>query len=380
MSVKTKTLKFRVYPTKRQKREIFRQLNNHRDLYNFCLNERIDTYKLTKKSPSCFDQIKANVPKFKNSCNVSSLQQTVRRLDKSFQNFFRRVKHGDTPGFPRFKKSFSSIEFIPTDGASLKTTTNGKQHVYIQHVGNLKLIKHREILDHSRITLKYNLGQFFVCFTVEYTPPVVKQKNGSVGIDFGLKNFITTSEGNVIHSPKFLKRSLIKLKKATSKRDKAEKGTSERKKKGIVVRNIYRKLLNQRSDFNHKLSCTLVRNYGTICLENIDLLGLKSDIKNVNRTYDDVSWGQFTQMLNYKAESAGCQIIYVDPSYTSQTCSKCGTVREDKLELTNRTFSCLCGYKDDRDKNAARNILGLGLRSLIPESPRLGLQSVPVLS
>lgn len=351
-------LKFRLYPNKYQKRELFRQFSKHCNLYNFCRNERIETYKATKTSPSGIDQIKTNVPKFKDRTNVSSLQQTVRRVDKAFQNFFRRVKQNQKPGFPRFKKYFNSIDFVAGDGVKIK----GKK-LYIQFVGEVKIIQHRSLPIYSRVTIKYQNGQFFASFIIDAPIKVLEPNNKTIGLDFGLKTFITTSDGEKIDSPKFLKQKLKQLTKVASKRDKIEKGTKERKNKTKVVQTIFRKITNQRSSFNHTLSNKLVIENGVIIIEDLNIQKLSSGpINNINRTYNDVSWAQFAQTLTYKAENAGRKVVRVNPSNTSKICNKCGLIHN--LDLKDRVMSCDCGNCQDRDINAAKNILALGLQCL----------------
>lgn len=364
-------VKFRLYPNKSQKRELFRQLSKHCELYNFCRQERIDTYEKTKTSPSGIDQIKVNVPKFKDRANVSSLQQTVRRVDKAFQNFFRRVKQGQKPGFPRYKKQLNSIDFTAKDGVKVKGKER-KGKLYVQHIGDIKMVCHRSLPEYSRVTVKYQAGQFYASFTIEAPLRVLERSDKTIGLDFGLKTFVTTSEGKQIDSPKFLRQSLKRLKKACSKRDKLQKGSIERRKKAKTVRVIYRKVTNQRLDFNHKLANGLVKENGLIAIEDLDIRKLSSsNISNVNRAYNDVSWAQFAQMLTYKAESAGRKVIRVNPSNTSKTCHNCGKVHI--LSLEDRIISCECGHIEDRDVNAAKNILALGLMS--SKILRLGLQS-----
>ena len=330
----------------------------HKELYNFCLDERIKSYKEIQKSPSCFDQITTNIPKFKNLTNTTSMRETIRRLENAFQSFFRRIKQGIKPGFPRFKKLLNSIDFVSGDGAKIK----GKR-LYVQHVGDIKIILHQELPKHSHIIVKHQKGQWFASFTIDAPIKTLFPSLKTIGLDFGLKTFITTSDGDKINSPKYLKRSLQRIKKASSRRDKCEKGSSERKAKSKIVSNIFRKITNQRADFNHKLSQDIVSQYGTIIIEDLDIKKLSSgDIKNINRTYADVSWAQFAQMLTYKAEHAGRNFICVNPANTSKACHKCGKLHD--LTLDDRVIACECGYANDRDVNAAKNILRLGLQSL----------------
>ena len=345
----------RLYPSKAQKKELFRQFDVHRDLYNFCLKEKIDTYEATKTSPSCYDQIKANIPKFKAETNTSSLQQTVRRLDKSFAAFFRRMKNGETPGFPRFKKKFKSIDFMAGDGAKIIGSK-----LRIQHVGSIKMVNHRGVKQFTRVNVKFVHGDWYAFFTSEKEIETFPQTDQKIGLDFGLKTFLATSNGEKISSPMPLRDNIKRLAKATSKRDKAPVNSKERKKRNRVLRNLHRRILNIRKDFNHKLSRRLVNQYGVIVIEDLDLEKLQTEIANINRTYSDVAWGQFSQMLTYKAANAGRQCIKVNPAFTSQLCT-CGA--KTPHDVSKRLFECgSCGRKADRDVNAAQNILALGLQ------------------
>lgn len=298
--------------------------------------------------------------------NGQVVEQTVRRLDKAFRNFFRRCKSGEKPGFPRFKNRFNSLDFTAGDGVKVK----GKK-LYIQHIGDVKIILHRELPKYSQVTVKYQNGQFFATFIVEAKLKTFEPSDKNLGIDFGLKTFITTSDGEKIDSPKFLKRSLKQLKRLSSKYSQQTKGTAKRQKYGRALVKKHCKIANQRADFNHKLANQLIEQNGLIAIENLDIQKLSSgEISNVNRTYNDVSWAQFAQMLTYKAANAGRKIVRVNPANTSKTCHNCGKIHT--LSLEDRIISCECGYTEDRDVNAAKNILALGL---VNKVSRLGLQS-----
>lgn len=345
----------RLYPSKTQKKELFRQFDVHRDLYNHCLQEKIETYEKTKKSPSCYDQIKANIPAFKKDTNTSSLQQTVRRLDKAFAAFFRRIKNGETPGFPRFKKKFKSLDFMGGDGAKIIGSK-----LRIQHVGSIKMVNHRNVTKFSRVTVKFVHGDWYAFFASEKELEILPPNSSAVGLDFGLKTFVATSNGEKISSPMPLRVNIKKLAKMASRRDKAPIKSKERRRLNRVLRNLHRRILNIRTDFNHKLSRRLVNQYGIIVIEDLAIEELKTEISNINRTYDDVAWSQFSSMLTYKAANAGRSCVKVNPAFTSQTCS-CGA--RTPHDLSKRLFRCgACGREADRDVNAAQNILALGLQ------------------
>lgn len=354
---KKKMVKIRIYPNKSQIKAIFEQFNNHKNLYNLCLEQRKNEYETKKQSISCYDQIKEHVQKFKQLSNYSSLQQTVRRLDKAFQNFFRRIKNKKTPGYPRFKSKFSSIDFTYGDGCKIKN-----KKVYFQHIGKIKGVFHTNVENPNRTMLVYKNGCFYACFIVEYQTKLLNNTNKSVGIDFGLRNLITTSENKTIDNPRFHKKYEKALSKQQSKRSKLDKKTKEYKQKTKIIGKIWNKICNCRHDFNHKLANEFVKNYDIIALENLSIERLKNNIKNINKAYSDVCWNQFTNILSYKAENAGRKIVFVNPKNTSKTCFGCGKIHN--LSLNDRKMNCECGNTLDRDYNAALNILGLGLQSL----------------
>jgi putative transposase len=348
-------LQVRLYPNKTQKKELFRQFEINCELYNYCLQEKIDSYKDTGTSPSCFDQIKAHALKFKQNTNSTSLHQTIRRLDKAFSAFFRRVKSGETPGYPRFKKKIKSLDFKIGDGSKIVGNK-----LRIQHVGSIKMVNHRNVTKFSRVTVKFVHGDWYAFFVCEKELEILPPSQSAIGLDFGLKTFVATSNGEKISSPMPLRANIKKLAKMASRRDKAPIKSKERKRLNRVLRNLHRRILNIRTDFNHKLSRKLVNQYGIIVIEDLAIEELKTEISNINRTYDDVAWGQFSSMLTYKAANAGRSCVKVNPAFTSQTCS-CGA--RTPHDLSKRLFRCgACGREADRDVNAAQNILALGLQ------------------
>lgn len=353
-------IKIRLYPTKRQKQVILSQLDIHKDLYNLCLEERKKAYETDKTSITCYDQIKSKVPKLTGTSNASAMQQTVRRLDKAFGNFFRRIKNKENPGYPRFKQKLDSIDYCYGDGCKIrKNTLKGK--VYFQYIGEIKAIVHREINLPSRCSLKYSNGDFYACFTVDAVIKTPVKTNKSVGLDFGLKTFLVTSDNQFIQNPKFHRQNQDKLSKLQSQRSQV-KTKQDYQNKTCQIQKTWKGIINRRHDFNHKLANSLLSQYDTICLEKLSVQNLTSKIKNVNRTYRDVCWNQFTNILAYKAANAGKQLIFVNPTNTSRTCSNCGIIHD--LTLQDRILTCSCGTTINRDYNAACNILRLGLQSL----------------
>lgn len=344
-----KTFRFRLKASKSQRQAFTRQLEVHRFLYNQCLEHKIERYNTGKVSVSCFDLIKLFVPEHKGKSNYSAMQQTVRRLDKAYQSFFR--KHA---AFPRFrgKGRFRTIVYA-TIGDGCKFNID-KSELYLQFVGKVQCKVHRLIPENYQpkslsVTLKN--GELYLNLGCEYIPDESRKIDGkAIGIDFGIKSTITTSNGIQIQSPYFYKSKHKEIAKLC------------RKKKYKALGKVHAKIQNKRQDFNHKLSRKIVQDYDVICLENLKPSEITTNIKNINRRLYDVGISQLIQFLTYKAESAGKSLVLVNPAYTTQKCSNCGNVKAK--ELNERIHECTCGYSDDRDINAAKNILRLGLQSL----------------
>jgi putative transposase len=349
-------------PSKKQARNIDEQIEEHRLLYNNCLGFKKSAWDERKENVTCFDLIKKNVKKFKKISNHSSMQQTVRRLDKAFHAFFRRIKSGEKPGYPRFKNKdrFRTIEYgAYGDGNKIK---DGR--LYLQNVGHIKASKGDFPENIRKISITRIGDKYYASIIYDTEPSPPKSGTGkSVGIDVGISTFVATSDGELFKSPKFHKKSLKEEAKVHRRIHRAKKGSKERQKHKKSLQKIKFKTANRRKDFNHKLSRNIVDRYDIFVLEDINLTDLTSDIRNINRSYADVGIGQFRTFLTYKAENAGKIVLKVDPAYTTQECSSCGDIREKPLN--ERIHKCLqCGYEEDRDVNAAKNILMRGLKIL----------------
>ena len=352
------TVKLRLKPTKSQKTGIFKMFGLHKTLYNRCLEHKIKQYEETKTSDSRFDQIKKEIPAFKSEnpdvslYSYSSFQQTVRRLHKTYDNFFRKDS-----SFPRFKKIFKSVDFgAYGDGWKIR---NGQ--VYIKGIGEIDFFTDTQITNPQHLTLKFDGDFFYACITENKTRPVIKSKDASVGIDFGMKHFITLSDGTKIDHPlpylnKLKKQARIQQQIAKAK----ENGNAIiLKKKRRALRKTHRKTANQRMDFAHKLSKKLASDYNKIAIEDLSIEKLDS-FSTINRKLRDLAWCQFTNFLQYKAANAGIVLVKVNPAYTSQECI-CGKLVPKTLK--ERVHKCPCGHIEDRDILAAKNILKRGFPS-----------------
>jgi len=368
-----KTLKYRLFPTKSQQRLLQAQFNECRWLYNYFLEKRKNTWEKENKNTSYFQQCNS-LPVLKkehSSLNIvysQVLQNVADRIDKAFQNFFRRVKEGQKPGYPRFKgfDRYDSLTYKQA-GFGWKIKDN---YLQLSKIGSIKIKLHRPIKGIIKTcTIKRKNAKWYACISIEYEPKFLRKSNKAVGIDVGLESFAFLSIGEKIINPRFFKTGEKVLAKAQRKLSKQKKNTPEKFEAKKVVARICERISNRRHNFIHQKARKIVNQFGIICIEK---LNIKNMMQNhfLAKSIADVAWNQFAQILFYKAEEAGRKIVAIDPRGTSQICSRCGTIVKKKLST--RWHKCsVCGLRLHRDINASRNILRLGLQSLgiSPRSP-----------
>jgi putative transposase len=348
-----KTYKYRLFPSRAQTTRMNETLALLCELYNAGLQERRDAYRLERKSISYIDQqnqlpeIKVSRPEL-NDIHSQVLQDVLRRLDKAFQNFFRRVKERkERVGFPRFRshKRYDSFTYAQS-GFSIK---DGK--LRLSKIGDVKSKLHRPIEGKIKtLTITRSAtGKWYACFSVEVEVHPLPANDRSIGIDVGLLHFATLSNGEQIGNPRFFRTDEKALAKA------------QRREKRKAARRIHERIANRRRNFAHQLSHALVFMFGVIAFEDLNIKGM---VKNhcLSKSIQDAAWNQLVQFTAYKAESAGRRSVQVDPRNTSKLCSACGRIVEKDLSM--RMHHCLCGLFLDRDVNAAINILSLGLQRL----------------
>jgi putative transposase len=365
-----KSYKFRLLPTKKQIAALLYVLEECRFLYNQCLDQRKLAYEELGLSLSKYDQLML-LPLLKEErtslCKVHSqiLQDVIARLDKAFDNFFRRCKEGsDEPGFPRFRGAFRYDSFTyPQSGFSVVGN-----ELKLSKIGSIRIKLHRPISGKIKTcSLKCDAsGAWYVTLSCEVESCSLPTSTQSVGIDMGIENWAYLSNGTVIQNPRFFKKEEKALAKSQRKLSLLEKGTTARHKQRKVVAKIHERVRNKRSDFCHKVSRTIVNTYQYICVEELEVQKMVKGSPlghQMSKSIADASWEQFCRFLSYKAEDAGRKIGFVNPAYTSQDCSKCGN--RERKKLSQREHCCSqCGYTAHRDRNAAENILALGLDGL----------------
>ena len=385
-----KSFKYCIYPTKSQIATLENQFSMCRHLYNWALAERKDVYEKSGKSilyntqQNQLPALKKIRPWYK-SVYSQVLQDVLKRLDKAYQNFFRRVKQlsckkGGTPGFPRFKKrgQWYSITY-PQYSAFPSTEIN------VPMVGTVKTVCHREIPKEAKIktmTITKEGSKWFACFSIELSLEFELKQDlqNSIGIDLGLNDFLYASDGSHVSSPKYLRRSMDKFACLQRRFSKTKKRYLKWYKLLRAIQNCHYKIRCQRNDFLHKTANDLLKNADIICHEKLNIHNMsrrpkpiqdktgkflpnRASIKaGLNKSINDAGWYKFLLYLKYKAFEQGKQVIAVRPHYTSQKCSACGEIVKKTLSV--RTHSCSCGFVANRDYNAAINILRVGLDTL----------------
>jgi putative transposase len=357
-----KSYKYRVYPSKAQSLLLEQTLETCRRWYNTCLAERKEAYENEQRSVGKFEQLR-KVKELKRSdpyaANVHShiLQVVVQDLDKAFRSFFRRVKGGEKAGYPRFKgrnrfDSFGLKEYgngFKVDGRRLK----------LSGMGRLRVRWHRPIEGTIKtVRICRQAGKWYASFACEVMEQPLRPTGRSVGVDVGVHHLIATSENEIVDNPRWVRNAQARLRTLQRKVSRRTLGGSNRRKAVFALQCQHENISNSRKDFLNKVAHSLITRYDLIALEDLRINGMVRD-RRLSKSILDAGWGYLKRRLADKAVEAGRQVILVNPSYTSKTCSACGALFAD-LSLADRWVECSCGLSMDRDVNAALNILWVG--------------------
>ncbi len=354
-----KTFEFKLRANKSFVEACERELEHSRQIYNAALAERISCYRITGKSLGRAEQSRhltdaRTLPEVK--AHLRNIQQdALERVEEAFKSFFRRVKKGEKPGFPRFKgrdryhtfsQKYEAVRACPLKGDKLTVPGVGSCRVRLSRPieGRCKQL---------RITRRVD-GWYALLVCEMEKPEALPATGQTVGVDVGITNFATLSTGEEIENPRHLKSALDDLQRKQRRLSRKKKGSNRRAKQRVKVAKAHLKVARSRKDFHHKVSTDLVRRFDAITVEGLNIRGM---VKNhrLAQAISDVAWGSFFTMTKSKAENAGRKFEKVNPRYTSQICSRCG--HKQKMPLAIRVYECgQCGFVIGRDHNAAITI------------------------
>ncbi len=389
-----RAFKFRAYPTRPQEHRAARLLADHCDLYNAALEERREAWRMRRVSISYgmqsaqLREIRRADPCGQGRHSFTAQQQTLRRLSTVFAAFYERAmkvraKKGKT-GYPRFKpyRRFSQVGFVAGDGAKwTPAAVGGWARAAFQAVGSVKVRQHRPVPGTVKfVQLKREHRRWYVIVIADTEPSSLPAVGRVVGVDVGVARFLTTSDGEIVANPKFVAVSAEVIAGLQRRKDRARRGSGNRKRIRRQLAKQWRKVRNRRRDFHHKTARALVDSCDVIALERLNIAGMTrrpvpkpdpgqpgvflpnmaSAKAGLNKAILDAGWAQFAAILTAKAESAGRRVVFVNPAGTSITCHLCG---RECTRPRQDTVICPGHGKIDADLNGARNIAtraGLG--------------------
>ncbi|MBQ8134593.1 MAG: transposase [Clostridia bacterium] len=355
--------KFRLYPTKNQEKYIHKNFGCCRFVYNYFLARRKEVYEKEEKTLNYHDcckeltELKKTYTWLKD-VDSTALQSTLKDLDAGYQNFFRRIKKGEKPNYPKFKNKNNHKKSYKTKG-KIRVCDNG---VSVPKIGMIKCCISQQVKGRilSATISQVSSGKYYIVLCCTDVDIASKVKTGkSIGIDCSLSDFVVMSDGNTYTNLSFLSRSERKLALLQRRLSRKEKGSKNYEKARIKVAKLHEKIANQRMDMIHKQSTMLINQYDQIVTQAIDIKNLKEHTQ-IAKSLSDMFFGEFKRQLDYKAIWYGKTIIEVDKSFPAkQICSNCGSLLT-KVVISSEYCCPDCGLVLNTQMNSAINILKKG--------------------
>ena len=351
--------------------------------YNYLLADRFEWYERNRTSVNACSLV-CHLPKLRDNPNYYSqkrslvqlkkdrpwygeiqsqvLQDCVKRVDLAFKRYLKGDRNGKRSGKPRFKGQgrYRSFTFPSLGKSPLK-----KNRLTLPKFGDVKLVMHRPIPDGFKIKtaiISRKADGWYVTLAIQdnSVPNVIPKDDAvnTVGIDMGLKSFLVKSDGSEVAIPQYYRKAQKRLKKVQKAVSRKKKGSANRRKAIEKLSKAHKKVADTRKDFHFKTAKGLLDSHDLVAHEKLNIKGLART--KLTKSILDAGWGQFLSILANKAANAGLLTVAVNPRNTSQNCSNCGT--KVPKTLKDRVHTCpKCGYRADRDVNAAKNILNLAV-------------------
>ena len=356
-----RSFKFRLFTTGAQETALTDMLGAFCDLYNACLQQRIETYQrrgINLRYGNQAAELKAIrvADERLAGYSFSAEQQVLRRLDRAFSAFFGRVKRGGKAGLPRFraKSMFDSADFRVGDGLTIRKS---KRLGMVGIPGEIKVRWHRDLPPGAKVgaaIISRSCGKWYVYFQITLADAEpIERPFTPVGIDLGLTSLVALSNGETVPTPQHTRAAAKRLRRLQRAVSRCKRGSKRLTKAKLRVARHSAKTANQRRDTSHKLSRSLVDRFSHLAMEDLNIKGLAAGM--LAKSVHNAAWNSLVQKIAYKAENAGGVLKLVSPRGTSQTCPECGTIR--RKTLADRRHTCDCGYHADRDVAAARIVL-----------------------
>lgn len=365
LSTIQRSYKFRIYPNATQRKQLAVEFGVSRWIYNTALSARRDAYNWYGENNNYVSISRAVTEISKDpdfawlkEASRSCGQQALIDLDKSYANFFAgRSK------FPKFKKR-SNKQSVRYTLSQRQDNYKSGEYLKITKIGKIKMRWSKMPKGRPKMATvsKTPNGQYFVSFSCEEFKVLKPSTGKSVGVDIGIKDVIVTSDGFESGAPRNTYLYARELRLAQRKLARKTKGSNRRKRQVLKVARIHAKITNSRADFLHKLSYKLVNENDVICIEDLNVAGMKKNRK-LSKAVSDVGMGELRRQIEYKSNWYGKHVVKISRWFPStKMCSDCGTIHD--MPLSKRTMSCDCGVEISRDHNAALNIMAEGIRSL----------------